>query len=176
LNLLRRLETGEHYCRVISCNLKPNSVDVRGGPLTLTLNLELLGPDRMNLAKHTSPATLGALAIALGIFVSSAPRGSSPKVATPEVRHEAVEKAVHISRLVRVDALPLDLPNSFSPPQFELTDAEEAAASGRGGQAERGGARGGRAALGPGPAYGNCRQDLPFGHGLPRRPSHAHVW
>jgi hypothetical protein len=43
MELLRRLETGEHYCRVLSCNLKPNSADGRGGQLTMTLNLELLG-------------------------------------------------------------------------------------------------------------------------------------
>jgi hypothetical protein len=42
LDLLRRLETGEHYCRVTSCNLKPIA-DERGGPLTITINLELLG-------------------------------------------------------------------------------------------------------------------------------------
>ncbi len=41
VDLLRRIEAGEHYCRVITCNLKPLS-DMRGGQLQLTLNLELL--------------------------------------------------------------------------------------------------------------------------------------
>ncbi|MDA4133413.1 MAG: hypothetical protein OK454_09875 [Thaumarchaeota archaeon] len=43
LELLRRLETGEHYCRVLSCNLKPMDTVSRGGQLQITLNLELLG-------------------------------------------------------------------------------------------------------------------------------------
>lgn len=42
LNLLRRLEIGEHYCRVTACNLKPIA-DERGGQLTISINLELLG-------------------------------------------------------------------------------------------------------------------------------------
>jgi hypothetical protein len=42
LDLLRRLEGGEHYCRVTSLNLRPQS-DMRGGALLMTLNLDLLG-------------------------------------------------------------------------------------------------------------------------------------
>jgi hypothetical protein len=42
LDLLRRLENGEHYCRVITCNLRPND-ERRGGPLVITLSIELLG-------------------------------------------------------------------------------------------------------------------------------------
>jgi hypothetical protein len=45
LDLLRRLETGEHYCRIISSDFKPVNTDTRGGPLTLTLSLELLGTE-----------------------------------------------------------------------------------------------------------------------------------
>jgi hypothetical protein len=45
LDLLRRLETGEHYCRVISCDLKPVDAEHRGGQLTVSLNLELLGTE-----------------------------------------------------------------------------------------------------------------------------------
>lgn len=41
VDLLRRIEAGEHYCRVITCNMKPLS-DMRGGQLQLTLNIELL--------------------------------------------------------------------------------------------------------------------------------------
>jgi len=41
VDLLRRLENGEHYCRVISCIFKPMT-EVRGGQLQLTVNLELL--------------------------------------------------------------------------------------------------------------------------------------
>jgi hypothetical protein len=42
MDLMRKLESGEHYCRVISCDLKPLS-ETRGGTLSLTLNIELMG-------------------------------------------------------------------------------------------------------------------------------------
>jgi len=42
MDLLRRLENGEHYCRVITCNIHPLA-EQRGAPQTMTLNLELLG-------------------------------------------------------------------------------------------------------------------------------------
>jgi len=42
LDLLRKLENGEHYCRVISLNLRPQS-EMRGGPMLLSLTFELLG-------------------------------------------------------------------------------------------------------------------------------------
>jgi hypothetical protein len=42
MDLLRRLENGEHYCRMISCNVHPVA-EQRGSPLLMTLNLELLG-------------------------------------------------------------------------------------------------------------------------------------
>src|SRR5277367_1600384 len=45
LDLLRRLETGEHYCRVISVDMKPVDAEHRGGQLTVSLNLELLGTE-----------------------------------------------------------------------------------------------------------------------------------
>ena len=43
LDLLRKLENGEHYCRIISCSLRPLSTETRGGPLLMTLSLELMG-------------------------------------------------------------------------------------------------------------------------------------
>jgi hypothetical protein len=42
IDLLRRLENGEHYCRVIACNLRPAG-EQRGSPLTITISIELLG-------------------------------------------------------------------------------------------------------------------------------------
>jgi hypothetical protein len=42
MDLLRRLENGEHYCRVIACNLRPTG-EQRGSPLTITMSIELLG-------------------------------------------------------------------------------------------------------------------------------------
>jgi len=41
MDLLRRLETGEHYCRVITCTLHPLT-EMRGGQLGMTLNIELM--------------------------------------------------------------------------------------------------------------------------------------
>jgi Tfp pilus assembly protein PilO len=46
LNFLRRLESGAHYCRVLSASLTSGGALVGEGtdsPLTLSLNLELLG-------------------------------------------------------------------------------------------------------------------------------------
>lgn len=42
LDLLRRLENGEHYCRVVALNLRPQG-ETRGVPLTMTVTLDLLG-------------------------------------------------------------------------------------------------------------------------------------
>jgi hypothetical protein len=42
IDLLRRLENGEHYCRVIACNMKPMG-ESRTSPMTLSLSIELLG-------------------------------------------------------------------------------------------------------------------------------------
>lgn len=44
MDLLRRLENGEHYCRVTTCNLHPLS-EQRGGPLTMSLGIDLLGTE-----------------------------------------------------------------------------------------------------------------------------------
>ena len=41
MDLLRRLESGEHYCRVMTCNLHPLT-EMRGGQLQLALSIELL--------------------------------------------------------------------------------------------------------------------------------------
>jgi len=42
LDLLRRLEGGEHYCRILTCNLRPAG-ELRDPALQVTLTLELLG-------------------------------------------------------------------------------------------------------------------------------------
>jgi hypothetical protein len=42
LDLLRKLENGEHYCRIISLNMRPQT-DMRGGPLLMSVTLDLLG-------------------------------------------------------------------------------------------------------------------------------------
>jgi hypothetical protein len=42
IDLLRRLENGEHYCRIITCNLRPLTTDIRGGQLALALSIELM--------------------------------------------------------------------------------------------------------------------------------------
>jgi hypothetical protein len=43
LDLLRKLENGEHYCRIITCNLHPANTDTRGGQLLMGLSLDLMG-------------------------------------------------------------------------------------------------------------------------------------
>ncbi|MDA4133412.1 MAG: hypothetical protein OK454_09870, partial [Thaumarchaeota archaeon] len=76
----------------------------------------------MSAHRHTFHAALCALA-ALGVFVSSAAARVDSDLSTPEKRKQSVELAVHTSKLVRLDALSLEMPNPFSPPQFSLTDA-----------------------------------------------------
>ncbi len=82
----------------------------------------------MRLPRHISPATICVLA-ALCVLASSASARVESELAPPEKRHQSVEKAVHTSKLVRVDALLPELSNPFAPPQFALSDAEEAAAA-----------------------------------------------
>jgi hypothetical protein len=43
IDVLRRLEDGEHYCRVLTCNFRPVATDIRGGPMLMTISLQLLG-------------------------------------------------------------------------------------------------------------------------------------
>jgi hypothetical protein len=43
MDLLRRLENGEHYCRVNTCNIHPASETQRGSALIITISLDLLG-------------------------------------------------------------------------------------------------------------------------------------
>jgi hypothetical protein len=42
LDLLRRLEGGEHYCRILTCNIHPIG-EGRGGAILMSLTIELLG-------------------------------------------------------------------------------------------------------------------------------------
>ena len=42
MDLLRRLEGGEHFCRVLTCNIHPVT-ELRGGAIQMALSLELLG-------------------------------------------------------------------------------------------------------------------------------------
>jgi hypothetical protein len=43
MDLLRKLESGDHYCRITACSLRPLATDVRGGPMLMSLSLELMG-------------------------------------------------------------------------------------------------------------------------------------
>jgi hypothetical protein len=42
IDFLHRLESGEHYCRILTANVTTIAAN-RAGPLTLTMNLEVLG-------------------------------------------------------------------------------------------------------------------------------------
>jgi hypothetical protein len=41
IDLLRKLEDGEHYCRINTCTLRPVAV-TRGGPISMILSLDLM--------------------------------------------------------------------------------------------------------------------------------------
>jgi len=41
LDFLRKLESGEHFCRINTCSLRPVT-EMRGGPMVINLNLELM--------------------------------------------------------------------------------------------------------------------------------------
>jgi hypothetical protein len=43
VDLLRRLENGEHYCRINTISLHPIGTDVRGGAMLMYISLELMG-------------------------------------------------------------------------------------------------------------------------------------
>ena len=45
IDLVRRLENGDHYCRINTLSLKPLGTDVRGGGMLMYLSLELMGVD-----------------------------------------------------------------------------------------------------------------------------------
>jgi hypothetical protein len=83
----------------------------------------------MKRAKYKYAAALVALVAELGVFSPSAAARVDSELAPPDKRHAAVEKAIRASKLVRVDSLSPDIPNPFAPPQFMLSDAEEAAAA-----------------------------------------------
>jgi hypothetical protein len=51
------------------------------------------------------------------------------EVSTVEKRHASVEKAALIAKQVKTPALPPSLAQPFAPPNFDLSDAEEAAAA-----------------------------------------------
>jgi hypothetical protein len=65
---------------------------------------------------------------------SSSAQAATPKIvpsdiASPEKRRGAVDLAAGMAKPVKTVVLPADLANPFSPPGFELTDAEERAAA-----------------------------------------------
>jgi hypothetical protein len=45
IDLVRKLENGDHYCRINSLSLKPLGTDVRGGGMLMYISLELMGVD-----------------------------------------------------------------------------------------------------------------------------------
>jgi hypothetical protein len=83
----------------------------------------------MKIAKHISPAALAAFVAVLGLFASSARARVDSEIESPDKRHISVERAMHLAKIRKADPLPDSLFNSFAPPGFDLTDAEEAAAA-----------------------------------------------
>jgi hypothetical protein len=41
IDLLRKLEDGEHYCRINTCTIRPSGL-ARGSPITMTVSLDLM--------------------------------------------------------------------------------------------------------------------------------------
>lgn len=77
-----------------------------------------------------SPRTLLVAALAAALAAPAFARvPADSEIAPQEKRRPAVEKAASIAKQVRPAALPKNLILPFSPPNFDLTDAEEAAAA-----------------------------------------------
>lgn len=78
----------------------------------------------MKALKHLLPILL-----LLGVLAPAARARIESDLASPEKRHLSVEKAVELAKQKVITPLPDTLPLPFSPPGFDLTDAEEAAAA-----------------------------------------------
>ena len=83
----------------------------------------------MRRATQNFPAALCALIAVLGVFAPRAGARAESEIAPPDKRHLSVEKAVQLARQTKAAPLPATLSLPFAPPQFDLTDAEEAAAA-----------------------------------------------
>jgi hypothetical protein len=66
---------------------------------------------------------------ALGLFATALHARVESEVSTPEKRRAIVDKATKAAKQTKAEPLPAELLQPFSPPGFELTDAEEAAAA-----------------------------------------------
>jgi len=82
----------------------------------------------MRPARHILPAGLAALAVFLVLGPSAFARVES-EIASPEKRKVSVDNAVNLAKQAKAAPLPAEIVQPFSPPGFELTDAEEAAAA-----------------------------------------------
>jgi len=82
----------------------------------------------MKRVTKSLPAVLALLA-ALYVAATSAFARVESEVGTVEKRKAAVEKAAFYAKRVKAPTLAANLPLPFAPPNFDLTDAEEAAAA-----------------------------------------------
>jgi hypothetical protein len=73
------------------------------------------------------PVCLGWLLLACAAV--SPARGAASDINSPDKRHATVERAARLAKPSSPAALPADLAQPFSPPGFELTDAEEQSAA-----------------------------------------------
>jgi len=83
----------------------------------------------MNPAKRSIPIGLWALAAVCGLLAPAARARVESELAPPDKRKVSVEKAATLAKRAMVAPLPSDLQDPYSPPGFDLTDAEEAAAA-----------------------------------------------
>jgi hypothetical protein len=79
--------------------------------------------------RTSNKSRLLVLFAALAAAVPYASARVDSEVSTPEKRHAVVEKAAAVARQVKPPVLPKTLNVPFSPPNFDLSDAEEAAAA-----------------------------------------------
>jgi hypothetical protein len=83
----------------------------------------------MRRATHLLPAALLATIAVLGVMAPLARARIESDIAPPDKRRVSVEKAAQIARRQKAAPLPVTLSLPFAPPNFDLTDAEEAAAA-----------------------------------------------
>ena len=82
----------------------------------------------MSNLRHTL-RSLAFAVLAAGVFASSAAARVDSEIGPPEKRKPVVDRAVSLAREAKPKPLAANLNQPYAPPNFDLTDAEEAAAA-----------------------------------------------
>lgn len=83
----------------------------------------------MSAPKRIPFAALWTMLVLVGAFAPSARAKVESELAPPDKRKVSVDKAVALAKRKAVAPLSAELSDPYSPPGFEMTDAEEAAAA-----------------------------------------------